>query len=228
MIESMESPSTETPKLSDDPLEVINAVTHGLGVLLAVVASVAMLLTAWANGNLWDFAGCAVYALTLIGVYVASTLSHAVMDPMGRQICRRYDQGLIFLLIAGTYTPFAFHYLQTPAGWTLTTAMWIVAWFGFYEKVLHRGYVDRTIVYIYLALGWMPLLGFPFIRHLIPLEVFLWILAGGVIYSLGTVFLMIDSRRFFFHAIWHLMVIAASAVHFWAVYYYVAMAGLES
>jgi hemolysin III len=210
-------------KLRDDPHEVVNTLTHGAGALLAVVGSAVMLLTAWAGGNWWHLAGCGVYAASLIGVYLASTLSHAVFDPQRRHRFRRLDQGLIFLLIAGTYTPFAFAYLQTLAGWILTTSMWLVAWYGFYQKVLHRGYIDRTAVYIYLALGWMPLLGFPFIRHLIPLEVFLWILAGGVLYSLGTIFLMVDSRRYFFHAVWHVLVIAASAVHFWAVYKYVAM-----
>ena len=186
--------------------------------------AIALLSAAMRSGDTGVLLACGVYVLTLVGVYTASTLSHCVFEPARRQRMRRLDQGLIFLLIAGTYTPFAFAYLHgTVAGWVLTTCMWIVAWYGFYQKVISDGLVDRTCVHIYLALGWMPLLAFPFIHGLVPLEVFLWILGGGVLYSLGTVFLTIDSQRYFFHAVWHLLVIAASAVHFWAVYWFVAV-----
>ena len=222
--EALEAQAVTVDSVWSDQHELINTITHGSGAVLAMAASVALVSQAISSGNLGNTAACVVYALTLVGVYTASTLSHCVFEPARRQWCRRLDQGLIFLLIAGTYTPFAFAYLHgSIAGWILTTAMWLVAWYGFSQKVVFTGYVDRTVMPIYLALGWMPLLAFPFIRGLVPLHVFLWILAGGVIYSIGTIFLMIDSRRFYFHAIWHLLVIAASVVHFTAVYWFVAV-----
>jgi hemolysin III len=137
---------------------------------------------------------------------------------------RILDQAIIFLLIVGTYTPFALAFLRT--GWWLglLIAMWAVALIGFVSKVLYAHRVDSVSVAIYLALGWTPIIaGWP-LTGLVPARALWWMLIGGLCYTLGAVFLLLDRRVEHFHAVWHLLVIAGSGWHFLAIYQYVAAA----
>lgn len=202
--------------------ELANCITHGIGFTLSAVGAVALILVAeQAANDLW-LIGCGIYAATLVAVYAASTLSHAFHRPSLRRFFRTLDQAFIYLLIVGTYTPLALRYLL--GGWltTLLVAMWVVALIGFFSKMLWRHRIDAVSLTAYIVLGWMPILAGRAAWSLLPLPASLLTLGGGLCYTLGTVFLLSDHRRFF-HALWHLFVMAGSACHFVAILCYVAM-----
>ncbi|MBP89856.1 MAG: hemolysin III [Planctomycetaceae bacterium] len=191
--------------------ELANSLTHGAGALVAVVASAQLLQEAWGTRLV---AWCALYSATLIAVYLFSTLSHAIHEPEARQLFRALDQGTIYGLIAGTYTPFAAYYLSAPVVWWLLGAMWLAAMVGFWSKAVAKHRVEALATWSYISLGWIPALSF---IGYVPLALFVWIALGGVMYTLGTVFLMQDHRHPYLHAVWHLLVIAASACHYYAI-----------
>ncbi len=202
--------------------EIANSITHGAGWALATGGGLLLIAQSLATRDFWKIAGCTVFALTLMAVYAASTLSHLAQRQPWRHLFRTWDQGLIYLLISGTYTPFAFAFLRSGPWWLLTTAMWVVAWYGFATKVLLRHRIEGISLVLYLTLGWLPILGAPWYRSVIPHECLALVLGGGVIYTIGAVFLMLDHRWSYFHAVWHVLVIAASACHYLAVWRFVA------
>lgn len=202
--------------------EIVNSATHGTGLALATAGGLALTAQSLTRGDAWRIAGCLVFAATLIAVYAASTLSHLAQRRPWREHFRTWDQGLIYLLISGTYTPFALTYLRDGWWWLLTGAMWAVAGYGFITKVAYQHRVEGISVVLYLLLGWMPILGAPWYGDVIPAGCMRWVLGGGVVYTLGAVFLMLNNTRLHFHAIWHVLVIAASACHFAGVWIYVA------
>ncbi len=194
--------------------ELANALTHGLGSLLAVAASVWMIARAGATGNWPLIVACTAYGFSLAGVFFSSAMSHWIMDAAGRTVFRRLDQGFIYLLIVATYTPFSLVYL--PGWWwaTILITMWLIALAGFASKVLLAHRVDRVSVIGYIALGWLPALGGVTAAANVPPEALWGIVGGGVLYTIGTWFLFHDRRRWFYHAVWHVFVVAAAAVHF--------------
>lgn len=196
--------------------ELINAATHGLGLGCAVAASVVLLWIASHHGSAWQIAGCSIYAATLIAAYAASTLSHAFRRPGPRHAFRVADQAIIFLFIAGSFTPLAFTYLRHGAWWLLTGAIWLVALFGFFRKAVfaHRVQMGAVSVGLYLLLGWLPVLATKPMIETVPTPFLLLILAGGLCYSAGIIFFHFDARVRYFHAAWHLMVIAGTTCHF--------------
>jgi hemolysin III len=204
--------------------EIVNWVTHGIGLLLSVVGAALLLGQASIHGDIWRLIGCGIYAATLITVYAASTLSHVVSEPLWRRRFRQLDQGSIYLLIVGTYTPFALEYLHSGRWWMLFCAMWIVAIGGFLSKLLYSHRIDAVAIWSYLLLAWIPIFPAPAYLPLVPVAALWWMLIGGLCYTAGTVFLMLDRRILHFHGIWHLFVIAGSSCHYWAVFRYVASA----
>lgn len=197
--------------------ETINALTHGCGFVLSGVGAVHLVQAADARGSAWFTLGCLVYAASLMAVYAASTLSHAVIEPRRRQWFRQLDQAAIYLLIVGTYTPFALTYMSEGWWWLLPATMWVIALAGAFSKLFWAHRVNRVSVLTYLVLGWMPGLGLEQIIQHAPWEGVVWIFGGGVLYSVGTIFLILDRRARYFHAVWHLLVISGSACH----YYYI-------
>lgn len=204
--------------------EIANSITHGLGFLLSVAAA-AVLFNAAHGVSRWQWVALAIYAATMIAVYGASTASHVFWQPRLRHFFRMLDQGCIYLFISGTFTPIAAAFLHGGAWWMLLSAMWIIAVGGFVSKVVFDHRVDRSSVVIPLVLGWLPLMGGTAILELVPVEVLWWMLAGGVCYTVGTLFLMFDHRHRYLHAVWHLCVIAGTACHFWAILHYTLPAG---
>jgi hemolysin III len=199
--------------------EFANAVTHGLGLILSLAAGVVLLRAAAAETG-WQYAATAIYAATMVSVYAASTISHIVQRPKARNFFRMLDQGCIYLFIVGTFTPVAATYLQNGSWWMLPAAMWAIAGLGFIGKLFFGHRIDNASVVIPVLLGWMPLIGGPAMLHLVPATVFIWMLAGGVCYTLGTLFLISDHRHPLIHSVWHLWVIAGTACHFWAILRY--------
>lgn len=201
--------------------ELANSITHGLGLAASLVgAAVLVRLADWQSAV---GAGCLAYVVTLVAVYGASFLSHAVRTPVWRQRFRMLDQGFIYLLIAGTYTPYALAYLGSE--WSLlSAAMWAIALLGFASKVFARHRIDSVSLGLYLVLGWLPIVAARPLLERVPAEGLWWIVAGGLSYTAGTVFLRLDTRYRYFHAIWHVLVIAGSLCHYAGVLWYVVPA----
>lgn len=203
------------------PEETANSATHGIGLALSIVGAAALIAAACLHGNAWHMAGCSVYAATLIAVYAASTLSHLVRERRLRRLFRILDQAFIYLLIAGTYTPFALAYLRTGWWWLLSASVWSLALGGFLSKTVWRHRIERIAVWAYVVLGWLPHLAMERVVEQLPFEVFWWLLMGALLYLVGIVFLKLDRKVPYFHAVWHVVVIAASFCYYMAIFCYV-------
>ncbi|HID22149.1 MAG TPA: hemolysin III family protein [Planctomycetaceae bacterium] len=200
--------------------ETANQLTHGLGLVLSLAGAVVLLQAAAASGSGWQLWGCRVYAATLIALYAASTLSHSFPPGAWREFFRTLDQVCIFLLIAGTFTPFALTFLLD--GWwpLLIAAMWGLTLAGIVFKLFVRR-LRNVAVGLYVALGWLPILAVERMLDTVQRSGLFWILAGGLFYTSGTWFLKRDVRNPYWHAVWHLFVIAGSICHFVVIRWYV-------
>ena len=203
-------------RFSPHPDELWNVITHGAGLVLSIFGSFLLMQTASGNGAnpLWLVVGCGVYVCTLVAVYGASTLSHAFREPQMKRFFRMVDQGVIYLLIVGTFTPFALKYLTTGVWWLLLVTMWLIALAGFFSKVILAHRIDSVSLPPYVLVGWLPIMAIkPILAQLSTGDLAL-ILAGGLCYTAGTLFLAFDRKFRYFHAVWHLLVIAGSACHY--------------
>jgi len=206
----------ELPAPLSRPEELANSLTHGLGLALSVVGSAVLLNRAMLYGDELQVIGVAVYGFTLIALYAASTLSHSFQQPRLRHFFRTVDQVCIFLLIAGTFTPLALTYFRGGAWWALFIGVWSLALVGIFFKLFYTR-LHNVSVGAYVALGWLPVVAIKPIIEIVPAEVLGWVALGGVLYTAGTWFLMRDNKVPYFHAAWHVLVIAGSACHYYAV-----------
>ena len=195
--------------------EFANALTHRAGAVASAVGALFLAAMAARHGNAWQLAGAIVFGASLVLLYVASTLYHASTDVVVRGRYKVFDHCAIFVLIAGTYTPFTLVGLRGDGGWKLFAAVWTLAAAGVVFKLFFTGRFKGVSTAIYLGMGWMVLTAVgPFLRNVSPATI-AWLLAGGVAYSVGTAFYM--SRRPYAHAIWHGFVLLGSVCHFVAV-----------
>ena len=201
--------------------ERINAITHGLATALAVGGTVWMLVRASQLDNWLVWLACLLYGAALVGLFTSSTLSHIAKSEESLRWYRQLDQAFIYFLIVATYTPLSVAHLNTTYYWVLLAAMWLVAVTGFVSKLWRAHRVDSVSILGYVALGWMPALGGVSALRLAPAGAFWGILGGGVLYTVGTYFLINDTKAWYFHAIWHLFVLAGAAVHWWTTMVYV-------
>lgn len=216
--------STNSPTdRSYDPEEVANTVTHGLGFLLSVAGTAVLMMSVSRFGDALRIVGCGLYAFSLMAVYAMSTLSHFYTDEKRRQFFRRLDQGFIYLLIVGTFTPFSMAFLRSVPWWLFLGMLWSIALIGFFSKVLLAHRVNRVSIWIYVLLGWMPIFSIPDLVEPVGSQGMWWMLVGGLCYTLGTGFLAYDNRGRHFHALWHLSVIAGSLCHFFVILFRIAM-----
>lgn len=211
------------PRLAEDrPVdEYANLITHGLGFVLSVLASALLMKLVIQNQERLQILACGVYCGSLMGLYAASTLSHLFHDLAWRRFFRTVDQAFIYLLIAGSFTPIAVAYLWE--GWwpSLLIAMWALAISGVVLVLVMRNLTPTARV-TYGLLGWLPIISLKALFDAAPFPVFAWILAGGMFYSVGSVFLRYDLRIRYFHALWHTFVIAGSICHYLAILLVVA------
>lgn len=201
--------------------ETANAITHGLATVLAVVGAVWLMVSVSGSGNPALIVACLVYAISMVGVFFCSTMSHLMKTSGSRRLFRKLDQAFIYLFIVATYTPFSVAFLDATLWWILLGAMWLVAITGFVSKIFRSHRIDTVSIWGYVALGWMPALGGLPLSRLAPAGASWGIVAGGVLYTIGTIFLFNDGKVWYFHAIWHLMVVAGAAVHWWVTMTYV-------
>jgi hemolysin III len=216
------APTEPVPQSNYHLDELINAVTHGAGLLFSIVGGIVLVSYALSSGDAWRVAGCSVFSMTLIAVYAFSTLSHSSFKPGLIRLFERLDQGSIYLLIVGTYTPFALVYLRTGAGWLLFVTMWTLALSGCFCKIFFPHRLNGVAVWTYVLLGWMPIIAAKPLLELVPANALWGVLFGGLCYTFGTAFLVCDNKRFRFHAIWHMLVIAGSTFHFFTIFFFVA------
>ena len=203
--------------------ERLNALTHALGFLLSLVGSAVLMMQVVTHNDVWRNLGCGLYTFALVGVYANSTLSHSATIPRWKRMFRRLDQAFIYLLIVGSYTPFAVTHLRSAFWMGFLVFLWSIAVLGFLSKVMMAHRVDAVAVWIYVTLGWLPILSAAAMLERVPAEELSWLLAGGLCYTVGTLFLMNDERVVHFHGAWHLCVIAGSACHFYAIWRVVAL-----
>jgi hemolysin III len=199
-----------------------NAITHGAGAVCAVAGGIYLI---WASrrGTGWLVASCAVFACTLVLVYVFSTLYHSLARTRARHVFRVLDHSAIYLLIAGTYTPFTLVSLRGRVGWVLFAIVWALAIAGVIFKSMATGRFAVLSAMVYLFQGWLVIFAGRTVLRAIGWSGCAWLLAGGLAYTLGIVFFALDRRRYF-HAAWHLFVLAGSAAHYFAILFFVVRA----
>jgi len=200
--------------------ETANSITHGLGVLLSVAALVLLTVSAASRGTARDVAGGAVFGATLVLLYTMSTLYHAVRAPRAKRVFHILDHSAIYLLIAGTYTPFCLSTLRGPWGWSLFGTVWGLAALGVAFKSVYTGRFEFLSTAVYLAMSWMVMVAAKPLWRALPRGGLAWLLAGGGCYTVGVVFYSWRRLRFH-HAVWHLFVLAGSLCHVAAVYGFV-------
>ncbi len=200
--------------------EIANSITHGVGIVLSIAGLAILTSFASVFGSVWHIVGCSIYGAMQIVLYTASTLYHSIPLPRAKAVLRVIDHSAIFLLIAGTYTPFALVNLRGPWGWTLLVSVWAIAIFGIAAQsrlIRQKSYLN---VALYVAMGWLAVIGIQPLIESVSLGGLILLFAGGVVYTLGCIFYVMRRLRYH-HAVWHLFVMAGSILHFFAVLFYV-------
>ena len=200
--------------------ELANCLTHGLGLVLSLAGLVLLVALAWAKGDARHVASVSVYGASLVTLYAASTLYHGARGERAKRLLQVLDHCCIYLLIAGTYTPFSLLMLRGGWGWTLFGLAWGIALGGILFRVVFGTRYRGAAVASYVALGWLCVVAVKPILALVPAGALAWLAAGGVAYTSG-VFFFASKRLRHGHAIWHLFVLAGSVCHYLAVVLYV-------
>lgn len=200
--------------------EVANSLTHGFGLLLSIAGFVFLLALAITKGDVWHIASAVVYGLSLVILYAASTLYHSEVEPGRKHVLQLVDHCCIYLLIAGSYTPFLLVLMRDTLGFGLLAFVWAFALFGIAMKVIFRGRFNAAGVVSYLAMGWIGIIAIHPLYLMLGWEPLALVLGGGASYSLGVVFFGWHSLRHH-HAIWHGFVLGGSILHYLAVVLFV-------
>jgi hemolysin III len=211
-----------TDRVATAAEELANALTHGLGLVLSLVGAPVLVMTAFSYGKPLFVIGSLIFAAALVTVYTTSTLYHAVRHEGRKQRYRLLDHVAIYLLIAGTYTPFTFGSLRSAWGWTLFAAVWLLAAIGIVFKCRCGFRHERLSTALYVVMGWILALGLPLMVSRIGMRGAAWLIAGGLLYTAGVVFYR--QQRSWSHPVWHLFVMGGSACHYCAVLWYAAPA----
>ncbi len=206
---------------------IANSVTHGIGALLSVAGLVILIFFVALRGGARLIVSVSVYGVTLCLLYLVSTLYHAIPTPRARKILRVLDHASIYLLIAGTYTPFTLIVLHGSWGWTLFLLVWSIAAFGIVFKVFATGRFPVLSACLYVGMGWLVIVAIKPLLLVFPIAGFAWMIAGGLFYTGGVAFYAKD-RIPYFHMVWHFFVLAGSLCHFMAILRYVVPRGLSA
>lgn len=200
--------------------ERLNAVTHLVGAVLALAGSIALIVRATTGGDAWKIVSVSIYCVTLVLLYSLSTLYHSMRGHI-KGILRKLDHHSIYLLIAGSYTPFCLVTLRGAWGWSLFGAIWSLAALGSLEELRPKRGGRALSVVLYAVMGWMVVVALnPLIKALGPAGL-VWLIAGGLFYTIGIIFYALDTRLKHAHGIWHMFVLAGSTAHYVAIFRYV-------
>ncbi|MBG0841503.1 MULTISPECIES: PAQR family membrane homeostasis protein TrhA [Pseudomonadaceae] len=200
--------------------EKFNAWSHLIGAVLAAIGAIWLLALASSTGDVWKIVAVAIYGVTLILLYSISTLYHSMRGP-AKRVMQKLDHLSIYLLIAGSYTPFCLVTLRGPWGWTLFGIVWSLALIGMLQEIKPRSEARVLSLIIYAVMGWIVLVAVKPLIAALGMTGFKWLAAGGVLYTVGIIFFAYDSRFRHWHGIWHLFVMAGSLLHFVAILFYV-------
>lgn len=205
--------------------EIFNSITHGVGGLIAIAALVLLIVFAVICGDGWCLASGIVYGITLVILYTMSTLYHAITPPKAKTVFRVFDHCSIFLLIAGTYTPYSlvslrnFDFLGLSLGWVIFGVIWGLAVLGIVFAAMRK--LSKFIeLPLYIIMGWLIIFSIKDLMSVLPTGGFILLLAGGIVYTVGAVFFILHKFRYM-HSIWHIFVLGGSVLHFLSVILYV-------
>lgn len=204
-------------QIARDKQEILNTLSHGMGIVLGGVGLI-FLLVKNKNSNIYSTLSIWTFGLSLIILYTSSTIYHFFVNENWKRKARVLDHMSIFLLIAGTYTPICLITLEKSSGWTLFTIVWTIAALGIIMKIFLTGKVDKLSLLLYLIMGWLLVFDIKNIANSMTSQALLFLVLGGVLYTLGTIFYARDKMPYA-HFIWHLFVLGGSASHYAMVYY---------
>ena len=201
--------------------ERFNSITHTVGAALALVGGVLLIAVAAHGGDPWKIVSFSVYAATLLTLYLTSSLYHSVRGA-AKYVLRKMDHCAIYLLIAGSYTPFTLVILRGVWGWSIFGVVWALALFGIAQEIWYAKGARVLSLVIYVMMGWLALIGLQPLIVALGWDGFVWLAAGGLFYTIGIVFYATDQKVRHAHGIWHLFVLSGSICHYIAVLFYVA------
>ena len=196
--------------------EIANAITHGIGALLAVAALVVLIVMAAIHGSVWHIVSFSIFGATLVLLYFASTLYHSLTHAKAKRVFHKFDHISIYLLIAGTYTPFCLTALRGWIGWTVLGVVWSCAILGAVLKAISVGKRIKLSTVLYILMGWVILVAIQPLYKAMPFNGFLFLIAGGISYTIGTIF-FIRNQVEYNHSVWHVFVLGGSVLHFFSV-----------
>ena len=201
--------------------ERMNSITHLLGVVLAIVGLIFLVVRAALTGDPWKIVSCSIYGGTLVTLYTSSTLYHSIKGA-SKRVFQKFDHSAIYLLIAGSYTPFTLVTLRGAWGWSLFAVVWGLAVIGILQDILFAKRRGILSVIIYLLMGWIAMVAIRPLSRALPGAGMTLLVAGGLFYTIGVIFYALDKKIIHSHGIWHLFVLAGSACHFFTIFLYVA------
>lgn len=204
--------------------EIANSITHGIGALISIAALVILIVASAKYGDAWYIVSFTIFGVSLIILYLFSTLYHSIQSPKAKKVLRVFDHSSIFILIAGTYTPYTLTVLRGPLGWTIFGIEWGLAIVGIVFKAivlgkyseLEDGKLGKISTIIYILMGWFVAISFKKLYIVMPPKSFTMLIAGGIIYTVGAFFYSKDNIPYS-HPIWHLFVLGGSICHFFSV-----------
>jgi len=201
--------------------ERFNSITHLVGTVLALIGASALVTSTAQHADARTIAAVGVYGGMLVILYVSSTLYHSLVG-VAKRVFHVFDHCTIYLLIAGTYTPFMLVTLRGPWGWTLFALVWTLALAGVLKDALLHGRFRWISIVLYMLMGWLVVVAIGPLRHALPAAGIAWLLVGGIVYTVGMIFFALSKRVRYTHGVWHLFVLGGSVCHYVAVYRYVA------
>ncbi len=200
--------------------EVANSISHGLGLVAAIVGTPFLILSAIDYADMSFIVGVSIFSATMIVLYLASTVYHAMPRGKAKYVFQVIDHSAVYLLIAGTYTPFMLGVLKGVWGWSLLTAVWALALVGVSLKAFGKASHPAVSTTLYVILGWLILIAIKPLVALMETNGLLLLVLGGVLYTLGVVFFVMDSRLRYGHLVWHLFVVGGTVSHYFSIFYY--------
>lgn len=224
---AMKSEEEIRKKIDELQNEPLSSLTHLIGAILSIAGLVILVVFAAIRSTAWQITGFSIFGASLILLYLASALYHFFpITHRAKNVFRRIDHSMIYVLIAGTYTPICFVLSSKPWGWTLFGLIWGLAIIGIVLKAVGLKINRWLAVFMYILMGWLIIIAFPVLLKTIPATGILWLITGGIFYTLGTIFFGLDkllprTRWFGMHEIFHLFVIGGSVSHFWLMFKYI-------
>ncbi len=200
--------------------ELFNTVSHAIGAVAATIGFIFLMIYAYDSPNNWALFSSVFYGISLMAAYISSTFYHGVKNFQLKQKLLAVDQVCIFLLIAGTYTPFLLITFGGVFGWTIFTIQWGTAFFGIFLKFYHEDKFDTLSLFMYILMGWLALFYINDLYLVLSSSAFFLVVAGGAAYTIGVVFYLLDAKIRYAHFVWHLFVLLGSSLHYYCIFFY--------